>query len=155
VILVVDLFALLAATRALTPLLARLRPGRRGLAVAALAAVVAAEQAGYVRPGFWSHEYYGLADRYAADLRGAEVGYVLSHPDARHEHSHVFAMWIGLRANVPVVNGYSGRNPDGYPLTDPDDPDAALREWLRGKYRGRVVVLERGDPPVRRELVID
>jgi hypothetical protein len=76
-------------------------------------------------------------------------------PGYRQEYEDVFAMWVGLRAGVPTVNGYSGRDPDGWTLLAPDDADAALREWLTGKFRGRVRVIDRADPTRWRELVIE
>jgi hypothetical protein len=88
-------------------------------------------------------------------MRGAEVGYVVPRPGVDPEFEEVFAMWVGLRANVPVANGYSGRIPDGYPLVEAADPDAALRAWLGGRARGPVTVLDRADPARRREIRLD
>jgi hypothetical protein len=64
-------------------------------------------------------------------------------------------MWAGLRANVPVVNGYSGRTPPGYPFPDREDIDPALRDWLTGRFRGRVAVLDPRDPERVRYLQIE
>jgi hypothetical protein len=103
-------------------------------------------------------EYHAAVDRWAGRLRGADAGYVVPRPDYRQEFEEVFTMWAGLRANVPVVNGYSGREPSGYPLgvfSDVPDPDAAVRAWLTGRFRGRVVVIDGADPTARRELLIE
>jgi hypothetical protein len=156
VVLVVDLFALLAAAVWLTHALGRgPSPWVRAAVFAALAAVVAAEQVGHEPKQLRRADYYPEVDRVADGLRGAEVGYVPPRPGYDQEFEDVFAMWVGLRANVPVVNGYSGRIPDGYPLVEPADPDAALRAWLTGRFHGRVTVLDRADPTSRREIRID
>jgi hypothetical protein len=156
VVLLVDLFALLAAAVWLTHALGRVpNPRVRATVFAALAAVVAAEQVGHEPKQLRRTDYYAEVDQFAARLRGAEVGYVLPRPGVDLEFEEVFAMWAGLRANVPVVNGYSGRIPDGYPLVEPADPDAAVRAWLAGRFHGRVTVVDRADPASRREIRID
>lgn len=156
VVLLIDLFALLAAAVWLTHVLGRVRSKwRRAGAYAAVAAVVVAEQLGHTPMTMRRADYYPEVDRVAAGLRGADVGYVVPRPGAGVEAEEVFAMWAGLRANVPVANGYSGRTPDDYPLAEAADPDAAVRAWLAGKVRGRVVILDRADPTRRREVVIE
>ncbi|HEX4606982.1 MAG TPA: hypothetical protein VH092_02130 [Urbifossiella sp.] len=156
VVLVVDLFALLAAAVWLTHALGRV-PNRwlRGAAVAVVAVAAVAEQAGHTPLAMRRADFYPAVDRYATALRGGDAGYVVPRPDYRQEYEDVFAMWVGLRAGVPVVNGYSGRHPDGYPLLAPADPDAAVRAWLTGRFRGRVVVINRADPARRREVVVE
>ncbi len=166
VVLLIDLFALLAAAVWLTHVLGRVRNRwLRGAAFAAVAGAIVAEQAGHIPHAaaeplvVWRADFYPEVDRYAALLRGGDVGYVVPRWQHRQEYEDVFAMWVGLRAGVPVVNGYSGRTPDGYPLVEPTDPDAAVRAWLTGKFRGRVVIVERthpGAPPgPRREILIE
>ncbi len=61
-------------------------------------------------------------------------------------YGDVLGMWAGLRANVPVVNGYSGRWPNGYPSADVMSDDD-LRAWLgRSGFRGRVAVVNPSEP---------
>lgn len=155
VVVVVDLFALLGAAVWLTHALGRLAPARRAAAFAAVAAVVVAEQVGHAPYLSRRADFYPEVERVAESLRGADVGYVVPRAGRPIEHEEVFAMWAGLKAGVPVVNGYSGRTPAAYPLTDAPDPDAALRAWLAGKVRGRVVVIDRADPARRRELWVE
>ena len=64
-------------------------------------------------------------------------------------------MWVGLRANVPVVNGYSGRIPPGdYPWIS-GVTDERLRKWLAGRFRGRLTILDPDDPTAKRTLAIE
>lgn len=52
------------------------------------------------------------------------------------------AMWAGLKANAPVVNGYSGRYPLGYPDWNRPMMDADLQQWLHGRFPGTVMTLD-------------
>lgn len=63
-------------------------------------------------------------------------------------------MWVGLRANVPVVNGYSGLSPDGFPPFGPLTDDQ-LRGWLTGKFRGNVRVVDPAAPGKVRDVVVE
>lgn len=59
-------------------------------------------------------------------------------PESRIAHDHLDAMWAGIEAGVPTVNGYSGSAPPGWSpleraiLDRPEDRDRirrALSEW--------------------------
>jgi hypothetical protein len=103
------------------------------------------EQTGVKTPSFPRADFYPLVDRAAADLRGAEVGYLMPRYHDPHGESlnmaagEVFAMWVGMRANVPVVNGYSGVLPPGY-LPFALLTDDQLRACMAPKCAGRVVI---------------
>lgn len=43
------------------------------------------------------------------------------------------AMWAGLKANVPVVNGYTGRHPKGYPAWNRTLTPEEAAEWVRSQ----------------------
>ncbi|MBN9120940.1 MAG: hypothetical protein J0I06_17605, partial [Planctomycetes bacterium] len=96
----------------------------------------------------------------AADLKGAEVGWVVPrYVDPAGEvgvgpYGEVFGMWVGLRANVPVLNGYSGRPPKGFPPMGALSDDQ-IREWLKGKFRGTVRVIDSEAPGQRRDVVVE
>ena len=48
-------------------------------------------------------------------------------------------MWAGLKAGVPVVNGYSGSTPVGIPTTIEESADfLSIVQWLSGKMQGRL-----------------
>lgn len=121
-----------------------LRAAVRGLVVG----LMIFEQTEYQQPSIPKSHFYPLVDEAAAKLRGAETGWVAPrYRDPAGDtfdgvYGEVFAMWVGLRANVPVVNGYSGRTPDGYPGSGTTD-EAAVRTWLkdRTRFRGPLRVL--------------
>jgi hypothetical protein len=135
---------------------------RRGLLLAVVVAVLIWEQTGVEMPSFERTGFYPLVDRAAADLRGAEVGYLMPRYHDPHgvewtgPYGEVFAMWVGMRANVPVVNGYSGVLPPGYfpfaLLTDDQ-----LRDCVRPKCNGRVRVrvIDPDFPDRTHEVVVE
>jgi hypothetical protein len=51
------------------------------------------------------------------------------------------AMWAGLRAGIPVVNGYSGGLPPGYPDHTMTVPE--LQQWLKDDFKGRLCLIAR------------
>jgi hypothetical protein len=51
------------------------------------------------------------------------------------------AMWAGLKANAPVVNGYSGRYPLNYPDWNRTMTGEQLQNWLIGRYSGPVEII--------------
>jgi hypothetical protein len=124
---------------------------RRWVQVVVVLAAVAAvfEQTGFEPGSFATADVYPLCDKLAEGLRGADAGYVLPRPRPFRLHGDLLGMWAGLRANVPVVNGYSGRYPDNYPFDDLARADEELRVWLGGRFRGRVAVID----PVRPDEV--
>jgi hypothetical protein len=161
VYLVVYLFGSVAGLTWLGQVTQRVR--REWLRLAARALVVGAlvfEQTGYEQSSFARADFYPLVDRAAEGLRGAEAGWVVPrYADPRGEvlegpYGEVFGMWAGLRANVPVLNGYSGRAPKGFPAMS-ELTDEQIRDWLRGKFRGRVRVIDPQAPGKAREVVVE
>jgi hypothetical protein len=51
------------------------------------------------------------------------------------------AMWAGLKANAPVVNGHSGRYPLDYPDWNRTMSQEQLERWLIGRYAGPVEII--------------
>ncbi len=161
VYLVVYLFGGIAALTWLTKVTERISRERLRFAVRAL--VVGAmmfEQTRYEQPHFERKDFYPLVDATAAQLKGAQVGYIVPvFVDTTGwlgygADGEVFAMWVGLRANVPVVNGYSGRAPKGYPEFG-TQPDHETRDWLKGKFRGTVRRIDPRAPDRTREIVVE
>jgi hypothetical protein len=161
VYVVVYLFGTFAGLAWLHLATQRLRPAwlRTGLQ-AVIAAALIWEQTGVEQPSFERADFYPLVDQVAGDLRGAPLGYVMPrYTDSKGftlmaANGEVFAMWVGLRANVPVVNGYSGPILPGYPLFQ-FMTDDQLRTWLRGKYHGTVRVLDPDDPRGAHDVVVE
>jgi hypothetical protein len=156
VYVLVYLFGTLAAMLWFCGALGRI--GNQSLRTAVLAlvfAVVVFEQTGHEPISFRTDEFYPVADRCAESMAGADAGYVL--PDygpIPGTHGELVGMWAGLKANVPVVNGYSGRWPDGFPKGY-EMNERLLREWLGGRFRGRVAVIDPHHPEVVRVVVIE
>jgi hypothetical protein len=155
---VVYLFGFLGSLVWLNAVTAHLRPLARAIVLGSIASVVIFEQTGYRPPSFEKVDFYPIADRSAAELRGADVGYVLpKYTDTKgqvftEEFGEVLGMWAGLRANVPVVNGYSGRWPRGW---EPPTSDEMYHKWLDGRFRGKLVIVDPDHPERVRTLVIE
>jgi hypothetical protein len=161
VYVVVYLFGTLAGLAWLELVARRIRHLQlRGALLAAVASVVIAEQTGLDPFSFERKEFYPLVDRAAADLRGAEAGYLAPRYDdsagVRGEgpYGEVFAMWVGLRANVPVINAYSGVLPPGAHSYE-TMTDEQIRAWLAGRYRGKVRCVDPLRPGRSREVVVE
>lgn len=159
VFVIVYLFGGLGAMVWLSTVLARAPWWPRFAFVAALSAFVAWEQTGFKHGSFDHTAYHAEVDRLADELRGAQAGYVIPRaephgPMGIELYGDVVAMWVGLRANVPVVNGYSGRYPPGFDVKT-SQLDESLRAWLTGKFRGTLTIVDPHRPGQSRTLVID
>jgi hypothetical protein len=157
----VYLFGTVGALVWLARMTAPLRPWPRAALLALIAGVVVFEQLGYEPPSFDKKDFYVIADRTAEQLRGAQAAYVVPrYTDTNGEllrgvYGDVLGMWAGLWANVPVVNGYSGRRPLGdYPV-GLAVTDEELRTWLTGKFRGQLTIVDPEHPGATRVIVIE
>ncbi|MBM3979140.1 MAG: hypothetical protein FJ304_02430 [Planctomycetes bacterium] len=159
--IVVYLFGLLGGLLWLHALGERIRYAwLRAAVFVPLMAVLVYEQLGTKPQHFARDDFYPHVERTAADLRGADVGYVVpffvDQKGVVHvgPYGTVFAMWVAMRANVPIVNGYSGTMPPGF-LSFDGSSDDQIRTWLRGRYRGTVRVVDWTKPGTYREIVIE
>lgn len=59
-----------------------------------------------------------------------EVSYLALRPDKFPWVDHLNAMWAGIQANLPVVNGYSGNVPPNYGIPFPSKTTAQIIEWF-------------------------
>jgi hypothetical protein len=89
----------------------------------------------------WQARVAALRER----MTTGTVAYVELPPGRPFWQGQLQAMWAGLEANVPVVNGYSGRYPTGYPDWTRTMTDAELHDWLAGRADSRPVVKLSGD----------
>jgi len=105
----------------------------RPACIAAVVLVGALEQWQPRLPAFDPRPFFAETDRLAAELKGKEAAYVEPDPDAQFWVSHLAAQWAGLKAGVPVVNGYSGRTPPGYPDEKLIWSGDELARWLDGR----------------------
>jgi len=107
---------------------------RLGSAMAGLLLVAGVAEQIPVRPlpGFevapWQDRVTALRDR----LTSGTVAYIELPPDRPFWENQLTAMWACLEANVPVVNGYSGRYPLGYPDWTRSMTGEELNRWLNG-----------------------
>lgn len=113
---------------------------RRIVTLAVLAAVVF-EHSANEGVAFEKTKFYGRLDDLAALVAGQDAFYLVPREDQHPLEASVLAMWVGMRADVPVVNGYSGRLPRGFPeserLTDED-----VRAWLGPAFHGKLTVID-------------
>jgi hypothetical protein len=128
------------------------RARTRNVVFGLIAALMIAEQ---VRPFPESFdkraEFFDRAESLVPHLAGADAAYVVddeSMPDYRHQ---IAAMWAGLWAKVPVMNGFSGTRPIDYPGIGDHPTVDELVQALGPKWRGKLAVIEWG-PPIRRRV---
>jgi hypothetical protein len=153
VYVVVYMFGGLAAMLWLTTAADRIRVGWvRSAVLAAVCAAVVAEQLGACPESAPKDEFHTLVNRIAVGLRQGDIGYVMPTTGRPHPkfgdhttYTDLLGMWAGLRANVPVVNGYSGRTPDGHNMYGVHS-ELELREWLCGRFRGRIALVDPREP---------
>ncbi len=133
---VVYLFGLVAVFAGADAALRRLRlrpPGRAALAGLLLVAGVA-EQTVRGIPSFEKAWFLDQVARTRAAIPpGCPAAYVPLRGGQPFFVSQLAAMWAGLEANVPVVNGYSGNAPPGYPDFTKSMSPAQLRAWAGGE----------------------
>jgi hypothetical protein len=160
VYVVVYMFGGLAAMAWLTLAADRIRTGWvRAAVLAAVCAAVLVEQTGVRPQSVVKAKFYSEVDRIAAGLKQGDIGYVIPKFDQPHPkfgdapvYGDLLGMWAGLRANVPVVNGYSGRAPENYWFFVVH-PELELREWLCGRFHGRIALIDPRRPDEVKILV--
>lgn len=105
--------------------------------------LIVVEQSRMSRASFAkSEQCYGPAMELAELMHCADVAYVTydgSMPDYRH---HITAMWAGMYARVPVMNGFSGTQPRDYPAYKDQPTVTDLVRLLPNDWEGRFVVIE-------------
>jgi hypothetical protein len=146
VVFTVELFALVGALVALEGLLQRCSLSwRAAFGWALLVAGIVEQMPVRELPSFelapWQARVAALRER----MTTGTVAYVELPPGRPFWQGQLQAMWAGLEANVPVVNGYSGRYPTGYPDWTRTMTDAELHDWLAGRADSRPVVKLSGD----------
>lgn len=126
----------------------RSRPRFAWMAGAVLLVIGLSEQYQPRLPAFEARPFFATADQLAGQMRGAQAAYVELDRSAPYWTGQLTAMWAGLKANVPVVNGYSGRVPAGYPDEKVCQTRLSLGPWL-GEREVRLipVLLPNGDGP--------
>lgn len=138
-------FLLVGGLLGFDALLGRIRSaGRRTWLTAFLVALGVAEQCQGGLPSFDKLGYRASVKKARESLSGSGCDAAYFHLDRSMPFyaSQLVAMWAGLEANVPVVNGYSGNFPRGYPDPTRSMTEAELSTWLSQAPRGRFCVVE-------------
>jgi hypothetical protein len=161
VYLVVYLFGSVAALTWLAQVTERIgSAGWRCAVQAVVVGLLVFEQTGHPQGNFARADFYPLVDDTAEHLKGAEVAWVVpAYADttgyvSTGPYGEVFGMWVGLRANVPVLNGYSGRDPADFPPMGALS-DQQIHDWLKGKFRGTVRIVDPSRPGTYRYVVVE
>ncbi|HVK09698.1 MAG TPA: hypothetical protein VM597_13065 [Gemmataceae bacterium] len=149
---VVYLFGIIGGTVGFQAWVADRFPARGRWLLLGLFALVVVEQL-VPRPDSFrkADQGYGQAEALVPAMRGADVAYVVydgSIPDYRH---HIAAMFGGMWADVPTINGFSGAQPKDFPAYTYVPSLDELITVLGPDWRGTLAVIEWG-PPVRRTV---
>jgi hypothetical protein len=128
------------------------RPRTRIFLFAVIAGLMIAEQ---VRPFPESfdkrEEFLDRAESLVPQLAGVDCGYVMYDESMPHYRHEIAAMWAAIQTKVPVINGFSGAMPPGYPGFGARPSVDELVELLGPQWRGKLAVIEWG-PPVTRKV---
>lgn len=118
---------------------------RRQLWYALIFLFACGEQICFERMSFDRAAFYGLVRERAKQLSNADAAIVLFEPGhGRKEDQEILAAWSGFVAGMPMINGYSGREPPRYPDTTQDDL-AEIIQFLGDDWQGRLLVVDPSD----------
>ncbi|MDG3003437.1 hypothetical protein [Paludisphaera mucosa] len=142
----VVLIMVLPAALGIAAMVQRLDRGRWGAAAWGLALLCLAEQTGTTKTYDVALSRARIDDVARRIDPSAESFYYRPENDELFMFYGVDAMWAGIEAGVPTINGYSGGFPTGWwalPMADSPheiSTEAALREWsaLKGLDRSRI-----------------
>jgi hypothetical protein len=108
----------------------RLRPAVRTALLAVLLAAGIGEQALSSAPAFDKHDFFAQVEALRQQIHpGCHLLYASLRPGRSAVVSQNVAMWAGLEANLPVINGYSGGFPPHYPAATRTLSAAEARQW--------------------------
>jgi hypothetical protein len=150
---VVYLFGIIASMVALDRMIGRVSPSWQMTLCVVFLAFTAVEQLRWRLPSFDHAAVFQRVAAVSAGLKGQESGYVALDDVHPFWENQLVAMWGGLKANVPVVNGYTGRWPGSYPSWSRNLSDDELQGWLRDRGPTRLAVL-RSDGTLRTVLMV-
>jgi hypothetical protein len=108
----------------------RLRPAARAALLAVLLVAGVAEQRVASPPAFEKQQFFRRVAAVRASIpRECHLLYLTLPPGGNYPITQLVAMWAGLDARVPVVNGYSGNAPPHYPQGSRTWSVTELRAW--------------------------
>jgi hypothetical protein len=128
------------------------RPSTRAIFAGLIAALMVGEQIRPLPESFNKNEEFlqptqSLFPMFA-DVDTAYVMYDGTRPDYRHE---IITMWAGHRTKTPVMNGFSGAAPPGFPGFGARPTLEELLQILGPQWEGKLAIIEWG-PPVSRKV---
>ncbi len=87
--------------------------------------------------------------------KNCEIAYVTLDPDPqkRFEESQLSAMWAGMKANIPVINGYSGNVPPNYGDISKSMTTAQVINWLGEGSREKLCVISQQSLKEKDQLI--
>jgi hypothetical protein len=100
----------------------------RWLAVSVLCLIGIAEQIIFGLPAYEKAPLKQETTEISELIKGCNIAYLSLNPTIPFYIDHLSAMWAGIEANVPVINGYSGNVPPDYG-NDPKST-AQVVHWL-------------------------
>jgi len=92
-------------------------------------------------PSFDVAKWTACVESVRGQMKPQQVYLVGLPPGIAPYQGQLEAMWAGLKANAPVVNGYSGRYPLNYPDWNHTMTPEQLQQWLSGRYSGPVEII--------------
>lgn len=113
----------------------------RRLVTLAVVAVVVFEHSWNDGVAFEKTKFYGRLDDLAALVAGQDAIYLVPRWEEHPLEASLLAMWVGMRANVPVVNGYSGRRPTDFPESERLSDDE-VKAWLGPNFHGKLTIID-------------
>lgn len=132
VVFTVESFALVGGLVAVDGLLRRVRYGTVIAGLVLLAGVAEQVPVGEL-PAFDVAPWQARVAAVREQMTPGMIAYVDLPPDEPFWKAQLIAMWAGMEAGVPVVNGYSGRYPKDYPGDGTRTmTDGELKEWTGG-----------------------
>lgn len=85
--------------------------------------------------------------------KNCNVAYVTLNSENPFWATHLSAMWAGIKANVPIVNGYSGNEPPNYSDISKSMSVAQVINWLGEDRKGRLCVISKQVPQEQDKLI--
>jgi hypothetical protein len=105
-------------------------PNRRAVPILSILLCLSLiEQVTFRMPAYEKVPYLKQEAEISELIKGCKVAYLQVLPE-EYIADHITAMWSGLKANVPVVNGYSGKAPPNYYALNQSMSLPQVTNWL-------------------------
>lgn len=117
-----------------------------------LLAVCVGEQVHPTIQSFATADYYPRAANLSKYMTDADAAYACYdwETDIPFYEQYTTTMWAGFWARMPVVNGFSGRIPNNFVVAREEWPVEEVVRFLGPEWRGRLLMIQPGEPTRRR-----